>query len=50
MVGGVFETVEELIEALKKCDPKAKVFVKGGLISVVHFSNEQVYLDVIKQG
>ena len=49
MTDGVFETVAEIIEALKKCDPKAKVSVRGGLLSVVNLSDERVYLDVVKQ-
>ncbi len=46
---GVLKTVEEVIAVLKNCDPKAKVVVGDGRITVVEFSR-RIYLDVVKQG
>lgn len=46
---GTLETVEQFIEALQKCNPKAKVSVREPAVVMVveEPGGKQVYLDVV---
>ena len=43
---GVIETIADLIKALQKCNPSAKVGVRGGLVTIDAVDKNHICLDI----